>query len=381
MSSLDRIDPATRWILARAFLPVELPVEPPNDPADLLRTAQRLRLAPRVASRCGADLLTRELGAATAEWFLAASRQATMQALRTEALVRHLSFAASEEGLRFVLLKGGALHLRRIVSAGARPMYDLDILLSRRSARCLDKILRSQGWHRTTSRRIDYHLPPLCHSGWPLLEIHDYLPWVALNGRIWSTFEQLESAKLLEPLPAPLDNVLTPQRSVLASHAAVAAPYVSVFGFADLVELARAGKSENRPASPVGVWLRPTISRMQFARLEALLAGWRALDNGQPTTGDAAEPWLRALATIEGTPVGAPRTMLRPLPGSPHPWLGVAQRLTSRLIVTRHELALRYGRPRRGWQYAALQARRWFEIAARELRLSGGSTSRGVSIG
>ncbi|MGV8042515.1 MAG: nucleotidyltransferase family protein [Thermoanaerobaculaceae bacterium] len=327
-------------------------------------------MAPRIASRCGRDLLERELDAVTAERFLAASRQAAMQALRTEALVRHLSSVAREEGLRFAVLKGGALHLRRIVALGARPLGDLDILMPRLSARRLDEILRGQGWFRTTARRIDYHLQPLRNPAWPLLEIHDFLPWVALNGRTWSTFEQLESARKLEPLPAPLDNVLTAEGSVLASHAAVAAARLSVFRFADLVELSGTARDMTTQVSPVAAWLQPTIGESQLATLVALLERWRALDNGRAPRGWLAEVWLRDLAAIEGTPLGEPRTLLRPLPGSPRPWRGVAERLMSRVFVTQHELATQYGARRASWLYATLQVRRWFGILVRRLGLT-----------
>ena len=125
----------------------------------------------------------------------------------------------------------------------------------------------------------------------------------------------------------------------------------------DVVELARGGNGAGARVVPVGAWLRPTIGDRQLATLESLLAGWCALDNGRPPAGGMDEAWLSALAAIEGMPVGGPRTLLRPLPGSPHPWLGVAQRLMNRILVSRHELALRYGRPSASWRYPALQLR------------------------
>lgn len=370
MSSPPPLHPATRWVLARAFLSPDLPVGLPDNPSDVWSEAQRLRMAPRIASRCGRDFLVHDLGPDIAERFLASSRHAALQAVKTEALVRHLSAVAREEGLRFVVLKGGALHLRRIVALGARPLGDLDILLSRSSACRLYQVLRHQGWLRTTSRRTDYHLPPLRHPAWPLLEIHDYLPWVALDGRRWSTFEQLEAAHKLEPLPAPFDNVLTAEGSVLASHAAVAAARFSVFSLADLVELCHPTEASTAQVLPVAAWLHPTMGESQLAALWALLEGWRAPDNGRASTGWVDEVWLRALAASEGMPVGEPRTLLRPLPGSPRPWLGVAQRVMSRLFATRDELAMHFGPPRAPWQYAAFQVRRWFEILVRRLGLA-----------
>jgi Uncharacterised nucleotidyltransferase len=134
-------------------------------------------------------------------------------------LVRHLGSIAEKLGVRFVVLKGGALHVLRIVGADARPMCDLDILLAPRDAARLYDVLVSGGWTAFGCPRGEDHLPPLRHPTWPALELHDQLSGLSLDGRSWVTFADVEEAGAMEPLPAAGSAAFVPTREFLAAHA------------------------------------------------------------------------------------------------------------------------------------------------------------------
>ncbi len=104
----ERIRPETAWVLARAFLPPDFELEPPSDPAAVLAEAHRLRMAPRIGSRCTAAQLALEPGRDLGAAFQDASRRVALDALRVEAMVRLLAKAAKGTRAELVLLK--ALH-------------------------------------------------------------------------------------------------------------------------------------------------------------------------------------------------------------------------------------------------------------------------------
>ena len=143
----------------------------------------------------------------------------TAQALKTAGLVRHLGSVAEGIGVRFVVLKGAALHALRLVKADARPMCDLDVLLSPEDAARLSDTLVSHGWEARGGPCGEDHLPILKHSFWPALELHDQLSGVSLDGKSWVGFADLVNGGGVEAFPAAGPAVFVPTREFLAAHA------------------------------------------------------------------------------------------------------------------------------------------------------------------
>ncbi|HPS80208.1 MAG TPA: nucleotidyltransferase family protein, partial [Thermoanaerobaculaceae bacterium] len=201
MSSDSSLAPETQWVLARAFLPPDSSIDLPPDLGAIWPEATRLRMAPRIASRCGAARLARELGNQQAQLFATASRRAAVDAMRVAAQLRYLARTADRLGLRFAVLKGAAFHEAHLCLPGARPLADCDILCPRRDAVRLFEALLDDGWIQEVGWRTDYHLPPLHKDGALPLEIHDAIPLVVTKGRLWATYEDLEQCKSLDVTP------------------------------------------------------------------------------------------------------------------------------------------------------------------------------------
>jgi hypothetical protein len=219
LHTTESLSPETTWVLARAFLPPGLTVDLPPDPASVWTEALRLRMAPRIASRCGETWLSQELGEKLGRSFMMVSRQAAVDALKIEAQVRYLARVATSHGISFTLLKGAALHLSRSSGPGARPLVDCDILASHSDGLRLSSALRGDGWERQTIWRHDYHLPPLVRQNHLAIEIHDFIPLVCVNGRSWVCFDDLRRDGFLTAIPGLPDSASIPTRQFLAAHA------------------------------------------------------------------------------------------------------------------------------------------------------------------
>ncbi|HRS17161.1 MAG TPA: nucleotidyltransferase family protein [Thermoanaerobaculaceae bacterium] len=370
MSDPGRIDCATRWVLARALFPPDFPVGLPEDKATVWAEAHRLRLAARIASRCGRIRLASELGELLAERFQRASHHAALGAIKAEGQVRYLAHIAEENGLEFALLKGGALHVLRLASLGARPLLDLDILMEAKAARKMQRLLKSEGWVEHGSFRTDFHLPPLRHPAWLPLEIHDLIPRVSLDGRLWSGFEEVRSAGLMEPCRAVSVCVHAPARELLAAHALVAREVLTVPGLVDFLDLRLAQHAGGTTVHVEHAWVATQLSASKFQEATsaagALACALRAEVEPHDTAMLAMEEAARVFdERLRPTWVSA----LRPKKGSPTPWRGAVLRILGRAFPPASELDHRYGRPALRVAYSWLYARRLVAIL---WRLTGG---------
>lgn len=376
-SASQSIFSVTRWVLARAVFPPNFEVELPGDPLTAWAEAHRLRLAARIASRCGRTRLASEVGEPLAERFERASQHAALAAIKAEGQVRYLARIAEDNGFEFALLKGGALHVLRLAPLGARPLWDLDILMAPKAARKMQRLLKSEGWVEHGSLRTDFHLPPLHHPSWLPLEIHDLIPRVSLDGRRWCGFDEVRSANLMAPCGSMPRCVYAPSRGLLAAHALVAREILTIPGLVDYIDLQLAQRRSGTALKLDPAWVATQLSASRF---QVAISSAEALG---AAAGAGLEPRDAALVALENaarvfderhnpTWVSA----LRPKKGSPTPWRGTVLRIIGRAFPPTSRLDHRYGQPTLRVAYAWLYARRLGEIL---WRLTGARLGRAGS--
>ena len=308
----------------------------------------------------------------------------TAQALKTAGLVRHLGSVAEGIGVRFVVLKGAALHALSFVKANARPMCDLDILLSPSDAARLNDTLVSQGWEATGSCRNEDHLPMLKHPFWPALELHDQLSGVSRDGVFWVGFADLVNGGGAEPFPAAGSAVFVPTREFLAAHAvahgffhheSAVICYQRHRVFDDLAALGVLEMTDDEFLAGSGRWMKRGLSREEIltilrlgrrlARGENVAADLpptpesRLLDHVTRSEGDPLYRealWLRQFQLLGGTDHNRRRTFLV------NSW--------HRTFLNRGEVDAVYGRPKHDWVYPVRQVLRPFHLVLRVARYS-----------
>ena len=308
----------------------------------------------------------------------------TAQALKTAGLVRHLGSVAEGIGVRFVVLKGAALHALSLVKANARPMCDLDVLLSPEGAARLNDTLVSQGWKAKGSHRGEDHLPVLKHSFWPALELHDQLSGVSLDGKSWVSFADLVSGGGAEPLPAAGPAVFVPTREFLAAHAiahgffhhgTVAIGYQLLRVFDDLAALGGLEGTDDEFLAGPGRWMKRGLTREEIVtilRLGRRLARGENVAADLPPTPESR--LLEHVARSAGDPLYRKALRLRSfqlLGGTGHnrlwTFLGNSWHVT---FLSRQQVDAIYGRPKHDWVYPVRQALRPFDLVLRVARYS-----------
>ena len=123
--------PELRWLLLRAFGPLEAPFGAPLDGDRVVELAATFNLAPRIVTRQPCRVVNAELGHEHATQMVALQ---LADAARTRRLVRfipHLAERAAALGIPIVFLKFAALYLDGVVNPDARPAADLDLLVRR----------------------------------------------------------------------------------------------------------------------------------------------------------------------------------------------------------------------------------------------------------
>lgn len=370
---VERLRPETAWVLARAFLPPDFELSPPSEPAAAWAEAVRLRMAPRIGSRCGAAQLALELGRELGSAFQNASRHAAVDALRVEAVVRSLAKVAEAQGLEIALLKGAAFHLARLTGAGARPLADCDILIDERGGRQMQRALLREGWARQTIWGQDYHLPPVAKPGCLSVEIHSFVPLLCVNGRAWTAFGDLRRLGLLDTVLPACERVRIPDREVLAGHAIVHA-VVQPTGITEravafmLADIADTGLSPELLAARVRSWTNGCFSEDFWHRLCATIddlarGGEKALDHFAPLCREMD----RAAGRLGCRRGGQIRRATRTLPGAPSPVWSRVRGLVALVFLCRPSLSRVYGKSGNE-SYPRLLARRYAFLMRRYLR-------------
>ncbi len=307
-----------------------------------------------------------------------------VHALKTVGLVRHLGSIAEKFGVRFVVLKGAALHVLRLVRTDARPMCDLDILLAPEDAARLNDVLVSGGWTARGFPRSEDHLPQLRHPTWPALELHDQLSGLSLDGRSWVTFADVEEAGAMEPLPTAGSAAFVPTRELLAAHAiahgffhhgTVPIGYPLQRVFDDLRALDVLETPDEEFLAGPGRWMKrglPPEDVLTILHLGRRLARGEEVADDAPSTPEsrllehvhrsAKDPFyrealrLRNFHLLSGTGSNPVRTFVKTA------W--------NVLLLSRDQVDAIYGRQKHRWGYPLRQFLRPFDLVLRVGRYS-----------
>ncbi len=210
--------PGLRWVLARAFGPVEQSVVGPGD-ADVVSLAAMSGLDGRIGGRVPAGVLESEAGAERAEEFRWRYRQTAAAILLYQIVSDEVNALAGELGIPVILLKGMALALKNIVPLGFRSSSDIDLLAPPGGDRNLQDALLERGWTAMDVPRSEQHLPPVTHpTKGATVEIHRIVRGVAIGESASATLEELRSAGELEPLDGAPGQAFLPSDDVLMAH-------------------------------------------------------------------------------------------------------------------------------------------------------------------
>jgi len=307
-----------------------------------------------------------------------------VQALKTETLVRHLGSVAEKLGIRFVVLKGAALHVRKLVRVDERPMRDLDILLPAGDAVRLKDELVSQGWKASDLPRGEDHHPPLLHPTWPALELHDQLSGLSRDGKSWVTFDDLDEGGALDPLPAVGPSALVPTREFLAAHAIahgffhhgllpLGYPLQRVFD--DLRALGVLETPDDEFLAGPGRWMRRGLSPEEILMVLHLA---RRLARGEDVAAESPPtPESRLLEHVQRSatdPLYREALRLRTFRGfagtGPNSARSLVTSVGNVLFVTRDQVDRIYGGPDHEWGYPLRQILRPFDLVLRVGRYS-----------
>ena len=364
--------PELRWVLHRGFATPDAPAPPPGDPSSAFDLATRLDLAPRIAARAGATLLTAEVGPVAAS-FTRARHLTAASAVRYEHTLKVVASLAESRGIGLVILKGCAMGLLGISSPGARNFSDLDILVAVDRIQEMIGALVDAGWTLAPYPPSELHEPPLSHPSLGTIELHRCILGVRVPGsRRSSDGLSMDAAGLTQTVPTFNGTVRAPSIPVLTAHALVHG-------------LVQHGYS---PASYPLFRLLADLQDLEAdgADLQHAIPFLREIDSEDM---DAVETLLKALG--EGTaldlPAGPPRTVLAhlmagtldlryrvALRSDSRSVLGlsdlplsmlVLRRVSHALVLSRAEVDAIYGRPKRQSGYLVRQVFRPVDLVLR----------------
>ena len=294
-----------RWALLRAFGPADASLATDVDVPGAVEMAARLGLAPRIGAR-GRDAAEAAAHADATASLARASRTAAVSQLQAREAALEVAAAARAQGLPVCLLKGVALSESGVSAAGSRQVGDVDVLVPEHAEPALVAELVRRGFQPDAGEEYPHHAPPLVHPRLGMVEIHRHLPGVetaaigARSPRRFATFEELQSAGLLEPWRHGGEGAWLPTRRALAAHALAHAlaqhgfrpgayPQLRLLG--DLLDLGIA--SDEGPALLASTL--PLVERGVGAAETRAAAGLcRALSSGRldELTGDAPSALL-----------------------------------------------------------------------------------------
>jgi hypothetical protein len=275
-------DPSVRWVLLRAFGPVDAPA-PDAAPEEILRVARRLDLSARLVARCGMRRLAPELGPVAREFDLDRARAAAM-GLTVAHLIERVVEISSEAGPGLALLKYAALDALGRLAPGGRSVSDLDILLSPPAGERLQAALIARGFRPSALSPPEQQLPAL--EGSPpdagVIEIHRCVLGVRLTGGRSASLEDLKRANLFTSTSSWGVAVLVPRPEILVAHAIVhglaqhgwsprSYPWFRMM--ADLIDLGLADPAGAELAAAASAWIGQDVRRSEVEALRFLAAG------------------------------------------------------------------------------------------------------------
>lgn len=337
--------------------------------------ARRLELAARIAARHERRLLVDEQGEEGAAVLARDRTGAAAMGLQIAEVARVVAEVASVAGLPIAFLKFVALEVGGYLAPGSRSACDVDLLVPARAAASFWRALQAAGFASPGQAGYEHQLPTLIGPRGGAVEIHRMIPGVRLAGRDSATWDDLEKAELLQPLPPEAGfpgACRVPSAEVLAAHAAVHG--LGQHGFwpgsyplfrmvADLIDLGEGALTER-----AGQWIERDVPRVEADALRALCrrlaageapgAGWHAPE----------EILLRHLVAgrLDADYEAALRLALfRRQPSDRPAPLRLAGAIASTLWLSRPQIDALYGKPRGPLGYAGRRLARPFDLLGR----------------
>jgi len=378
--------PAVRWMLQRAFGPLDAPFLEPLDPEAALAAARRFETSARLAARQGARRLAAELGpAATA---LQRDRAAaTALGLRLSAVAGEVATAAAPLGIPLVFLKFAALTATGVSAPGARAACDVDVLVPAAAAPELQRALLARGWRPSGMPEGEHQLPALVHARGGVVEVHRLLLGVRLAGGGSATAGELARRGLLEPLPELPGDCAVPSREVQAAHTLVhglgqhgwwPGSYPLLRMVADLIDLGIGmggiggigGKGRAALAAAAAALVARDVTAGEAAAAAALCA---ALAAGDDLLADPGDPrgeavLLRHILAGRLDPDYAAALRLglfRAQPSDRPPAWRLARLMLGAVFLSRAQVDAIYGVPRQPFGYLGRRLWRPFDLLRR----------------
>lgn len=379
-----RITPEIRWVLLRAYGPLD--ADGPNElePDAALGLAFDLGLASRIGSRLLERRLEQELGPGVASQLVDERMAAAGLGLRLGASVRCLATIAGEAEIPLALLKFSALQAAGVLRPGSRRANDIDLLATESLAPRLQRRLEATGFEASDRPTTEQHLPLLSHPELGLVEVHFRILGVRPEPASRSiTFEALRQASLLAPHPE-LPACHIPATEILAAHALVhgiahhgfsPSAYWMAWMVSDLIDLGLAADGGEELQRRAHAWIAGDVSSEETDAARGLC---NHLVRATPL-----EEWVESPAglLLRHVVAGAvepdyeeslkAKALLVPVSDLPRP-MAVGRFVWKSLVPGRGQLAQIYGR---GTRSESLARRLWrpFDLIGRLARVGLGN--------
>jgi len=361
--------PEARWMLLRAFGPAGAPFPEGIDPAAALALARRFEVSPRIAVRQGRERLRAELGEEAAAGFARDRARAAAVGMRLMEEVRRVAEVAAGLGVPLACLKLAALEGAGLLAAGSREACDADLLAPGGRAEELWRALAAAGFQGSGLPEAEHQLPALKGPQGGVIEIHRHLPGVRLEGGASATFEALEGAGLLLPLPDLPGRCAAPAPEVTAAHVLVhglgqhgywPSSYSLLKMAADLLDL---GSLTDRAAA----WVERDVSAAEVAAVRRLLERLAAGEDPAGWTGPEEELLRHILAgRLDEEYAGALRLgLFRPQPSERSRPEQLTRAVLGAVFLSDAQIDAVYGRPRTRLGYLGRRLARPFDLLLR----------------
>jgi putative nucleotidyltransferase-like protein len=373
------LTPELRWVMLRAFGPVEAAAPAGVDLAAATQLAARLGVAARIGARARRATELAAAPAISGELARASAGAAASQ-LRAREAAAEVAAAAAEAALPCCFLKGLALEANGALLPGGRPLADVDVLVPADAAARLGAALARRGFQPGAGEEYPHQLPAFQHPRLGAVEVHRHLPGVAPPRSCrFATFDELAAAGWLVPWPelAPAASRPAPQVVVahalahaLAQHGWSPSGYPQLRLLADLIDLGIAsddGEAWLAAALPlVERWVPP-------AEVSAVGEACRLLETGQLNELDGDAPAILLLRhMLAGALHERYREALK-LDALAHPlhqgtrlagWWAAAQQA---VVLSPTQVDRIYGPQRSRWGYLRWRLLRPLDLARRWL--------------
>ena len=206
-----------RWVLFAAFQCQGAELTHCVNSAEVVRLADALALASRIAGRRGTDFLGEMLGSEAAHTLARHELAARAAHHRIQAAARDISRAGQDLAIPVGFMKHGALWLMQSPHIEHRAANDLDVLVRSGDAKRLWDHLRSRGYNDCGHGQRPHHMPTLQHRRTTFVEVHWEIPGVRVD-RASATLDALLALNLAEQMQSRDVEAWVPVRDVLASH-------------------------------------------------------------------------------------------------------------------------------------------------------------------